>query len=294
MNNPLERSIYLDECHAQWDELMWFCRERQRIFERKSAGLPAPWTDDVTLQTKKFCNIFRDQDRLSVFIEDWIGGTDHILLNLLYARFACRQSILESGYLESWQPDKYIEYINSISGGKIYDKNGKPKSNRNPVWGCPYQVSSSFHKLGYRSREDMIINHLPKVSEALLDIVMDIKPGEDLQKSGCLARMKEVLGFGAEFVMIQVVLDMVMLGHVHSDITFPLGPGAKPILAIFEPLTGVSSNGLLHAICEDWNHGGTRRFMHPLDAEQALCEYRKYITWRDGKANGKIYKGGTG
>ena len=278
----------LNDYRAPWDELMWFCRERQDIYTRKEAGQPAPWTDDVTLQTKKFCNIFRDQDRLSVFIKDWIRGTDERFLNLLYARFACRQSILERGYLESFVPDEYIAMINGISGGKIYDKDGKPKSNRNPVWGCPYQVSSSFHKLGYTSREDMIINHLPEVSDALLDIVMDIKPGEDLKDSGCLANMKEALGFGAEFVMIQVVLDMVMLGHIPADITFPLGPGAKPVLAMF----GYDRNELLHAMCDDWNKDPQARFMYPLDAEQALCEYRKYITWRDGKANGKIYKGG--
>lgn len=292
------------------DELMWFCRERQWIYRAKEAGHSAPWTKDKTLQTKKFCNIFRDQDRLSVFINGWLLGTDQPFLNVLYARFACKQSVLEMNYLEDWLPDDFLHYIADLSGGKIYDKNGNPKSNKNAVWGCPYQVASSFSKIGYRSREEMMIHHLPRVSDELYDIVWNIRAGEDLQESGCLAAMKKVLGFGAEFVMIQCVLDMVMIGHAPDDITFPLGPGAKPILDMFD----CTRNELIHSICREWNVNRTHwartfgrthlartyktdreseRTMHPHDAEQALCEYRKYITWRDGSARGKIYRGGT-
>jgi hypothetical protein len=42
--------------------------ERQRIFEARHAGSPAPWTDDPILAKYKFCNTFRASDRASQFL----------------------------------------------------------------------------------------------------------------------------------------------------------------------------------------------------------------------------------
>src|SRR6266508_4475908 len=42
--------------------------ERQRIFERRLAGRPAPWTEDPILARYKFCNTFRASDRASQFL----------------------------------------------------------------------------------------------------------------------------------------------------------------------------------------------------------------------------------
>ncbi|GAB2597054.1 nucleotide kinase domain-containing protein [Kribbella endophytica] len=50
-------------------ELYWhFASERQKAFERRVAGLSAPWTDDPILQEYKFCNVFRAADRVSQYL----------------------------------------------------------------------------------------------------------------------------------------------------------------------------------------------------------------------------------
>lgn len=50
-------------------DLYWkFAAKRQEIFEKRIAGLPAPWTDDPILQEFKFCNVFRAADRVSQFL----------------------------------------------------------------------------------------------------------------------------------------------------------------------------------------------------------------------------------
>jgi hypothetical protein len=49
---------------AYWE----FAAERQAIFERRLAGLPAPWTDDPILRTYKFTNPWRASDRVSQFM----------------------------------------------------------------------------------------------------------------------------------------------------------------------------------------------------------------------------------
>lgn len=42
-----------------------YVRERQLIHERRSAGLPAPWTTDRILQVHHFCNNRREDDRVT-------------------------------------------------------------------------------------------------------------------------------------------------------------------------------------------------------------------------------------
>lgn len=61
MSDPTPRQDIFD--------LYWyFASERQRIFERRLAGEPAPWTDDPILATYKFCNVFRAADRVSQYM----------------------------------------------------------------------------------------------------------------------------------------------------------------------------------------------------------------------------------
>jgi 5-hmdU DNA kinase, helical domain len=45
-----------------------FAAERQRIFLRRAAGEPGPWTTDPILQRFKFCNAYRASDRASQFL----------------------------------------------------------------------------------------------------------------------------------------------------------------------------------------------------------------------------------
>jgi len=50
-----------------------FCAERHRVYILKAAGEPAPWTNDPILRAYRFCNIYRELDRVTVDImRDWV------------------------------------------------------------------------------------------------------------------------------------------------------------------------------------------------------------------------------
>lgn len=56
--------------------LYWyFAAERQAIFYKKQRGDSAPWTDDPILQTYKFCNCYRVNDRVSQYL------LNHVIYN---------------------------------------------------------------------------------------------------------------------------------------------------------------------------------------------------------------------
>ena len=51
-----------------YDLYWYFASERQRMFARRVAGDPGPWTDDPILREFKFCNVFRAADRVSQYM----------------------------------------------------------------------------------------------------------------------------------------------------------------------------------------------------------------------------------
>lgn len=73
-----------------YEPLFYWVRERERIRVRKDAGLPLPWTDDPILQTYRFCNVRREDDRGTVWIRDNIrrpfAGHPMLWLMLCIAR----------------------------------------------------------------------------------------------------------------------------------------------------------------------------------------------------------------
>jgi len=62
------------ETVRSWDGYLYFVYERELIRQKKAAGLPAPWTRDLTLMQYRFTNIRRRDDRMSKwFIENLIA-----------------------------------------------------------------------------------------------------------------------------------------------------------------------------------------------------------------------------
>lgn len=54
----------------KWRPLLNFMMERHNIYLRRAAGKPAPWTTDPILARYKFCNVYRELDRVTVWIRE--------------------------------------------------------------------------------------------------------------------------------------------------------------------------------------------------------------------------------
>lgn len=72
---PIKHTIY-DSPAAFMDRtsyrLAYWINERSLIFKKRSEGLPKPWTEDPILQKFKFCNVRREDDRVTIWIrENW-------------------------------------------------------------------------------------------------------------------------------------------------------------------------------------------------------------------------------
>jgi hypothetical protein len=91
-------------------EFTKFILEREKIHKLRLAGAPPPWTKDPILQTYRFTNVHREDDRVTKFIhETWVKDADHpdLWFALYVARVLNRPATLEVlGWPLPWTPNR--------------------------------------------------------------------------------------------------------------------------------------------------------------------------------------------
>lgn len=112
-------------------ELEAFIAERQRIYELKQKGAPKPWTADPILQKYKFCNIRREQDAVTIWVDENIRKPFAAHPNLWFMLCIARQinwpdtlSALIADrrawpHGKNWDPSAMTKVMNGL-GGKVY------------------------------------------------------------------------------------------------------------------------------------------------------------------------------
>jgi hypothetical protein len=89
-------------------EFVAFVKERHRIYERRNAGKPKPWTKDTILQSYRFCNVYREFDRVTIWIQaNWRTpwrDDPNIWFAMIVARFV------------NW-PDSLYELSSAVHNG---------------------------------------------------------------------------------------------------------------------------------------------------------------------------------
>ena len=87
-----------------------YARRRQQIFLDRRAGKPAPWTDDPVLRDYRFTNIFREDDKVTVWfrenIRDPMKNSPDVLLATVIFRWFNRietaELLLEDDLFRGW------------------------------------------------------------------------------------------------------------------------------------------------------------------------------------------------
>ena len=102
------------------ERFFYYINERHKIFIKRQLEDPFPWTDDEILQTYSFCNVYRELDKVTVWIrENWKEPyADHP--NLPFAMAVARQinwpdTLQEIGFPEHWNPER----VKAIMQGRM-------------------------------------------------------------------------------------------------------------------------------------------------------------------------------
>lgn len=131
--------------------LFEFARKRHQIYLKRQQGIPKPWTDDPILQQYRFCNVYRELDKVTVwFKNNYRNRMDTTVFGCLAFRFFNRIStgeiLLKEGLLDEWDPKqarKALKDVQPLVGGAyIINTSGSPGKKKleglidilNPVW----------------------------------------------------------------------------------------------------------------------------------------------------------------
>lgn len=111
--------------------LKYWIEEREGIRREKQLGKPKPWSNDPVFQTTYFCNVRREDDKVTRFIRDYYSShvkMDYFEFNILIARLINWPPTLQIlGVVGGPNMDYIRDTLNSIDG---------------KVWGDAYIVST--------------------------------------------------------------------------------------------------------------------------------------------------------
>lgn len=280
------------------DRFFYWINERHRIFLKKAAGEPPPWTEDPILGTYKFTNAFRELDRTTVWMrENWtnpniLAPLDIQFFNVCFFRmFGTMEFADAHGYVTEFYP----EYTKDLARQRL--------ENKQKVFTGAYIITNQGLKL---PKEEVVVDLFLKPiwdnRQHLLNIA---------QATQSLKAVHEALGRyrgwgGGGFMAYEAVTDMnytpVMPTPLDKYVWANAGPGAYRGLNRLHgrPLTQKGKIDeqqemrLLLALCGERLEPHVKDMGAQIDMrmiEHSLCEFDKYERVRLGEGKPRsLYK----
>lgn len=250
--------------------------------------MPKPWSNDEVFQKTYFCNVRREDDKVTKWIRNYYSPyVGHTLFeyNILLSRFVNKPSSLEAiGYCERHMPG----IIEGIMSGP----------NR---WGNAYVITT--HGIKMSKAAYLCENVLPSAYAALERHRAVVRGA---RCSAAAEALQEIEGVGS-FLSAQIIADLkntkgYPLEHAEDWWTFVQpGPGSMRGLSWFlygEP-GKVNETGFINSFQRvrayyeaEWEKDKSVPYLCNQDLQNCLCEFDKYMRVRNGTGRSKrLYNG---
>ena len=281
--NGRERSV---TTHLKQEVAYWI-KEREAIRIKHDAGLPQPWTNDKILATYRFCNVQRENDRLTRWLDkNWrIPFSEHpnLTVAMVLARMLNWPPTLDLiGFPDQWD-DWYIR--NSLESMEIQSRKGIK------VWGSAYVITTC----GVAMDKGQYV--FETVCNAVARAGVAPRTGDTLQ--AFWTRLRGIPGLGAGFLAAQVVADLKNVEknplYVASDWwkwAVP-GPGSKRGinryfgLPVDTPQNELVWRHRLEEMIEEVAPQICPLVLHAQDWQNVMCEFDKYQRAKTGEGRPK-------
>lgn len=255
-------------------ELAWWIQERYAILERRRAGMLPPWTADPVMATVRFCNVHREDDKVTQWIRMYYNRAEDPAWKFVMGRL--------------------INNIGSLNHIRLAPTPAEAISLLADWRECGNKVFSSAYIVSTCGAKMDKLDYVQRVCEAV--IAEAIKSDGAHEEEGCtLASMHEWLmhvdGLGS-FLAAQVVADMKnTAGHPLQDAPdwwtwCAWGPGSIKGLAAFfsrqvTPATFHKEFRLCRSLVDPLIPSYIPR-ISAQDFQNCLCEYSKYARVKAG------------
>jgi hypothetical protein len=284
------------------DKFIWYLNERWTIHQKRLKGLPPPWTDDYALQKYRFCQVRREDDRVTRWIhENWLrphADDPDLWHAMCVARtFNLPITLKKTGWPEPWtrRGDGVLATARALqdSGVKVFT--GAYMVNTHGTHGGVLWSAEYEHPL---------IEYSKMVFDKLWTNRVVLRPRRDEYLSNVHVRLSRQFGLGT-FTANQVVADLKWGDALRSApdwTTFAAsGPGS---LRGMNRLCGRPLNQRWRE--DDWHAAllEARKAVAPslpkelreLDAqnvEHGLCEFDKWCRVQEGGRPKQVFSPAT-
>lgn len=273
------------------DDFLAFVCERHRIWEKRQAGAPQPWTDDPILATRKFTNVFRVLD----------PGTQFLFTDLFDPGLSPRDTLMRAflyrhtGRIETWV------WLDLAGSG--YPTVETLEDTRR-LWRIARKSSHPFFTNAYLVFPQSTTPGTDKM-DSIVDLTQrlftpgspdDIMP--DWHKARTQAERFKILrrnkGVG-DFMAMQILTDWgYQCGEDREDEFLVPGPGSVKGAKAIDP--DAKTMDVVHRVVEAVRaipHGPRLGYRSPslMDiGSNLLCEWSKYVRFRGQPLPATNYK----
>lgn len=181
------------------DALAYWMNERESIRIKKEGGAPKPWTDDPILQSFRFCNVRREDDKVTRwFAANWrkpeYWSQHNFVPAIMFGRTVNWPATLEEvGFPFAWDGEKVLYTLDRIQarGDKVY-------TGAYMITAGPTGVRKNAWVVG---NADTYFFAPPKINPLSLE-----KSWRELQKYNCVG----------PFIAAQIIADLKQTSHLRE------------------------------------------------------------------------------
>lgn len=272
------------------EQMVFWIKERDHIRELKESGIPTPWTNYPVMQETYFCNVNREDDKVTKWIrENWLWGldTDYYDFAMIVARiFNLPTTLADIGQpMYEVEPDDWFTWAEEILTLK--------KDVGKKIWNGAYIISTNGKKIDKLTYCMQILRKAckPNITKECLSL-------EEAHKE-----LMKIEGL-ASFLAAQVVADLKnSIGHhlheAHDWWTFSApGPGSLRGLEWFfeEKVTARNYHRKIKKAYDilEWElPDNILDILCMQNLQNCFCEYDKFMRVSTGTGRSKRkYKAG--
>lgn len=271
---------------------------------------PAPWSDDEILMTYKFCNVYRELDKCSQHLIDWVIDSNELNLEdkifniLLYRRFNTPDffSVYGPQRIKSFSPDKLINKMDEQKemGFNLFNS---------AYIICQVSFESAYRKSDKHVQQILLISNLRKRIE---EFHFHVLPDGGNYIEALHELLMEEIPLTGGFLAYQYCSDISYLPELQGKFEdlnafCNVGPGAKGGVDLIYPYGGGTYEGFCSTIWglqelhmpKEWNNIYYKdayyksKWLSLSNIQNCLCEYRKYHNLQTNpKCRKRYYKQG--
>jgi len=278
---------------ARLNKFWWWIKERHKIYEKRKAGEPWPWTRDKIMRDFAFTNVFRELDRVTLEFHERIdhleNSPDKLFRMILFRAFN-----LASTYDLLTKRPKTLDKTAQMK--KVLHRS---KDKGNKIFTGAYIITNAGRS---ESKIDVMCDALSVIRRGKNRIFQATR--DDGTMKGCTAILTEYPMMGA-FTSYEVVCDMryqkgMLSGARDKKLWANPGPGARRginYIVSGAPKDKAFANTemyvsfmrqLLIFSAEALPEGFPKLEMREI--EHSLCEYSKYCNAVNGKRLKRRYR----